>query len=247
MQRNAPSRKIMLPILVIMILAIPILPAQAANNQGLEWGVEIGDRFDYDVNLTYHNATYDLTIDQGMYVIIDYLPVIPDNVSTAAQISFLGFTTYYDNGTEMTSVWRDVLMLVPFYLLPIGNWTLITELYDANMPPGEIYQDEAILRTSVTIGDTYSIIEDIFKSDGSLAYLRWQWERTFPAASIDLTLIQEGYSVPTETTTGTTTGTNTGSTSTPPPVEMDTTLLLTIGVVAAGILIVAVAVCMRRR
>lgn len=235
-----------LPLMIFMILVALIPAVGAINNQGLEWGVEIDDRFDYEVNLTYHNATYDLTIDDEMYVIINDLPGIPDDVSSAAQLTFLDFTTYWYNGTEMTHIWKDILMFVPFYLLPIGNWTLISELRDASTPEGEFYEDEDILRVTVTIDDTYSITQDILKSDGTLAYQHLEWTRTFPVDTIELTMIQEGYDVPSESTR-TTTGTATSDTSTPSLIILDPTFLLTLGAVAGGIVVIAAVVCIRRK
>ena len=90
----------------------------AANNQGLEWAAAVDDRFDYDVDLTYHNATFDLDIDDQMYVIIGDLPSIPDDITSIGQLTFLDFTTYWENGTVMDSVWNDILSLIPFIINP---------------------------------------------------------------------------------------------------------------------------------
>ena len=242
MRLRIASGKILLPIVILMILLAQMPVVEATNNQGLEWGVEIDDRFDYDVTLNYHNATYDLTIDDGMYVIIDDLPVIPDDVSSAAQLTFLDFTTYWDNGTEMTHIWKDIVMFIPFYLLPIGNWTLLSELREASTPQAEFYEDETILRVTVTIDDDYNITQDILKSDGTLAYQHLEWSRPYPVDTIELTMTQDGYEAPSESTETTTT-----SSSTVPPALLDNTLLLALGAVAGGIVVIAAVVCIRKK
>ncbi len=209
----------------------------AANNQGLEWNVVVDNRFDYDVKLTYHNSTFDLDIDDQMYVTIDDVPSIPDNVTSLAQLTFLDFTTYWDNGTAMDNVWKDILSLIPFMIYPIGNWSFITQLIEDINPQADLNQDASVLTTTTPPNEYHNTTFTLMKSDGALAHLQTDWIRTGSEDSMSVELIREGYT--TSATTTNTTGTN--------PLDGDNTLLLVLGGSAAVMVVVLSLIMIRRK
>jgi len=221
----------------------------AANNQGLEWGVEVDDRFDYDVKVIYHNDTLDLDIVDEMYVIIDGLPSIADNITSLAQLTFLDFTTYWDNGTVMDDFWWGVLSLIPFILLPIGNWSLMETLTEEADESVEVTQDATYFTASRTPSETYNSTYTLMKSNGTPAYFKVDWIRSGMGDSLSVELIKEGYVLPTSTTTGSTTTSSTTNQTTSGTTTPDgyNTLLLMIGVSGMVLLVIIVVLVARRR
>jgi hypothetical protein len=124
MTRN-PNERAMIPkasLLAAMLILIPILgvPIHAANNQGLEWGVESGDRFYYTYEYHYRETNF---IDDFQVTIIG-LPTIPDNLGT--DVEFVPYASYdmrWVNGSRLIE-YRPY----EFPIIPIGNWDALTEL-----------------------------------------------------------------------------------------------------------------------
>lgn len=146
----------------------------AANNQGLEWGVAVDDRLDYDVKISYHNTTLDLEIDDAMYVIINVTPSISDDITSISQILSLHmifgyYTTYWDNGSIMNGLWNNILKMTPLLVLPIGNWPLVTQLLEDATPSAIITQDSSILNFTVENLPNPDNIQStvLLKSDGA--------------------------------------------------------------------------------
>ena len=173
----------------------------AVNNQALDWGIEAGNRFNYDLEVTYHNATYSLDIIDKMYVIIDDLPVIPDNVSHLYEIAFYDFTTYWNNGTNMDNFWTNVMHFIPFYAIPTGNWSLISDLYGEVDPPVAVEEDKSTFKATWGPGEFYNSTQIAMMSDGVLVYLYTEWNRTGMEDFLTIKLNFEGYVLPTSTTT----------------------------------------------
>jgi hypothetical protein len=87
--------------------------AAVANNQGLEWGIDVNDRIHYDIEIDFHNSTLDFQIDDGMYLIIDDLPAINDDIIGLSQLCLPTmvlnhYTTYWENGTSMDFIGRAI-------------------------------------------------------------------------------------------------------------------------------------------
>ena len=108
-----------LQLILMFSLIIPILltvPVRAANSQGLYWGVEVGDEFNY----TWYNGTTSYSV----YARIDTLPTITNTVNeswTDAAILVGDITWFFENGTEI----QHSMM---FYAVALGNWDLLTQL-----------------------------------------------------------------------------------------------------------------------
>ena len=204
----------------------------AANNQGLAWGIEPNDRFDYAVEVIYHSDTLDLNIGDEMYVIVNSLPAIPDDVNHFVQLAVYNFTTYWSNGTTMDSLWYDVVHLIPFYVLPIGNWSLIEELTLEATPTVQVTQDASYFSRTGAPTEHYNGTDVLMKSDGVIAYGKVDWNRTGTGDTLSVELIRDGYVLPTTSSTATASG--------------DATLLY-LGLAVAVPVVIVVAIMIRRR
>jgi hypothetical protein len=234
--------RIMFGILVMLLLInSQTSHVAAANNQGLEWGFDVDDRFDYNVEVTFQNTTLDLAIDDEMYVIIDDLPIIADDIAGFGQLvlpsTVLGhFTTYWVNGTVMDDFWEKTMKMNPFKPLPVGNWNLITQLWEANIPVPDLAQDSLTMTYTFedlpNPGNNQTAVNS--KIDGAPTYflynVTWGSETTV--------FVEVSREIPTSTT-GSPTGTTTP--------DGDNTLLLVLGGSAAVVVVVLILVIMRRR
>ena len=127
--------KTLVSILIVFCL-IGLLPTlgSAATNQGLEWGVEVGDRFDYHVRQNdYSQPAYSFEFD--CYFVVESLPTIQDNISEIIHPIIFNVTPdanlYFANGTA-ANLWKSAF---PQMIVPVGNWSLwsvLLEDYAAN-------------------------------------------------------------------------------------------------------------------
>jgi hypothetical protein len=123
-----PKRSFII-VLCVVITTLLVLPADAANNQGLYWGVAEGDRFDYYSHTSEINppSTKTTESDFSYYVVIDALPDIPNNLSFREVFVYsLYIECFSANGTEIDP--RNII----FAMMPVGNWTLYTEIVEHN-------------------------------------------------------------------------------------------------------------------
>lgn len=84
-----------------------------AGEYGLEWGVQVGDRFEF----TLTNSIYDITESDDFYVEIDSLPSLDE----VAQIPVAGASYYWMDDTSMGLE----EYASEFLIVPIGNWTFL--------------------------------------------------------------------------------------------------------------------------
>jgi hypothetical protein len=239
--------KILLGISIVFIILLTQTSSVAAvTDQGLEWGIEVGDRFDYNVEVEFHNTTMDLIIDDEMYVIINELPTIADHITSGAQLPMLhlainSYTTYWDNGTVMDSLWLDILNIgIPFMCYPIGNYSLLTELFEASPATTIITQNTTIMNYTVVdqpySGNVHTMVFQ--KSNGApvSTLFNGTWN-SVASVHVDLALIQS--TTITTTTASGTTGTTTGI--------GDSNLILILGGATAVVIVVFAIVIIRRK
>ena len=241
--------KIILSIsIVTLILFAQISSVAAANNQGLEWGIEVGDRFDYDFDMSYHNSTFDLDLTGEMYVVVNFLNDISDDITIMPNIAIPSlysgsYTTYWNNDTVMDDFWMGIpFMGAPFIAYPVGNWSLMTQLFEDN-PTSTVTQDSSILNnTIVDVPNSDDVVIQVFQKSNGVAIshvYHVAWGET--TADVEFTLT----SSTTATTTTTTTTTTSGTTSTTG--AGDSTLILILGGGATVAIVVIVIVMMRRK
>jgi hypothetical protein len=156
--------------LLILFLLGSSLPAagSAATNQNLEWGVEVGNRFDY------HFQSNEM--ESNCYLIVESLPAIQDDISEIDYLDFFnvtpGYTLYFVNGTIAWWWMFDLTQLI----IPSGNWNLWSSLVENRYGAGSINITETStswMWTSVSQqhGASMLIISATFqKSNGVLSY-----------------------------------------------------------------------------
>lgn len=206
LQRRAEFHALSGIVLAFILFIAQATNAAAINDQGLQWGINVGDRFDYHVELDFSSSTANVSIDDMMYVIAKELNAIPDHAMvlsdlTVFSLSLGSYTTFWQNSTLMDSLWLDVIgSMNPFVVYPIGNWSLLTQILEDAAPA---------VTTQTTTTMNYSLIdypvagnvhETVFlKSNGvpiSHVYIRtWDSEKTL---LMNLTLMQtpSGTNVP---------------------------------------------------
>ncbi len=108
---------------VTISVAICTSSVVVATNQNLQWGFQVTQRFDYHRHWesTLGNTTD--SSDNRFYNIIEDLPAIADDIYSMGELPAAPIRTcYYENGTEtpLPYLW---------YVIPIGNWDLIIDLW----------------------------------------------------------------------------------------------------------------------
>ena len=148
----------------------------AVSDQGLSWGISKDQETKYtlDVNMTLLNSTTSNSYD--MSVVIDSVPDIPPNVTMIAEIPLPEVTLKFANGTEFINIAGQALE-GPF-VMPIGNWSLMTDLIDAifgNLTSNEFtwISDSSYWGYNITHDDVYPTIISFksSRSDGVLSYM----------------------------------------------------------------------------
>ncbi len=116
-------------IAVALAVAICTSSVVAVTNQNLSWGISVGQRLDYDYyrEYSYFNDTrfddYSIIRDFRFYNIVGNLPVISDDIDIRGELPTTpNRTCYYENGTETSYPYL-------WYVIPIGNWDLIIDLW----------------------------------------------------------------------------------------------------------------------
>jgi hypothetical protein len=113
-------------IVIIVLLSLSAHPTSATNTQGLEWGVASGSRFYYQHEFHYPDGWYGVTAYDGnelVYVNVTGLTPLPDYADSWSDV-FSSYHVYWANGTELPLDMRPDV----FWIVPIGNWSFITEL-----------------------------------------------------------------------------------------------------------------------
>ncbi|MGY5873436.1 MAG: hypothetical protein RTV72_14390, partial [Candidatus Thorarchaeota archaeon] len=130
------KKPLVMLITTIMLLSMISIPTAAAvpTDQGLDWAVAQGDRFDYHVEM------YDLTLTNpyGVLNLADDLfmnltaplPPIADSLTNYMEIPIYSPEYFYSNGTVDT-LFSSILNMVSLGpVKPVGNWSLLGDLYE---------------------------------------------------------------------------------------------------------------------
>jgi len=131
--------------LLLLIFTLPPVLAQS-NAQGLRWGVEAGDVFEYDWtaqgNVTKWNVSGSWS--ERIRIELESLPMIPVNVYSSEDIALSpAISVSLQNGTPVTS-------RLPWRPIPIGNWPLVSLLLPQSMPWPIEYPAVATINASLT-------------------------------------------------------------------------------------------------
>jgi len=139
----------------------------------LRWGFNDGDRFDFHLVMTGDGLGFS-TLDELLYVRVDDdgLNLIPYNMTEFDDIPFFGAELYWANDT----IFFDPIFSYSWRLaVPIGNWTLISDLVEGLNPTENITLDGSdpwfwgYSRNETSGGVLREVHTDYLKVDGFLA------------------------------------------------------------------------------
>ena len=153
------------PILAVLCIVTMLVPLVAAtSNQNLDWGVEVGNRFDYHFRYQdYDYPIYDKEFD--FYIVVESLPTIPDDINEVHSPYYfnisIGLEWFFANGTDMGLY----SALLPHMIHPVGNWALWTTLLEEWESQSTHYIED------ITISESFST---------------WTWTRDSQFDDIDL-------------------------------------------------------------
>ena len=159
---------------VFAIIAFLLMnPVAAATDQGLEWGVQNGDRFDYNM----HESSDEHVVDEALYMTVTSRPLIANGISNWASVPGVDIDIFWANGSSMgfsALIFLGIFFVESEFCFPIGNWTLLTELRGSD-PDAEI--TDSIFFWGFSWRGTFldpelqvQIGVDYLKSDGFLAH-----------------------------------------------------------------------------
>ncbi len=122
------SRRILVLRLATFVLSLSIVvtPVLAANNQGLVWGVDVGDRYDYLLSSQdYLSGELESDLEYRAYLVVEGVPELPLTVTNLIQVwGYVNYSCYYEDGPAhpygQNFTWNA---------LPVGNWSLIANLF----------------------------------------------------------------------------------------------------------------------
>jgi hypothetical protein len=122
---------------LLCVFLIAVNPVGAATDQGLEWGFDVDDRFDFHFRYVDHqNSIYSKEFD--FYFVVVSLSTIPDGI-TGLPIPYLNLSCtvdyFFANDTDL----GPYAAILPGLMLPIGNWTLWTTIIEAIEHPTADY------------------------------------------------------------------------------------------------------------
>ena len=137
----------------LLIIAILLLPSftphrcVTTTDQGLYWGIEVGDRFDfYFTRETFWNEYETTTYDY--YIIADSLPLLPDSIGGRPLVTWRYYSSIEDYHER--SIASDRLVF------PIGNWTTWTDLFSQASGPYTISDTIWTWSLSYSLNDTWA-------------------------------------------------------------------------------------------
>jgi hypothetical protein len=106
----------------------------AATSQGLEWGIVVGDQWNFNLTTTEKGAAQ---LSEVIYMEVLTRPTIPNVVANLSDLPFSGLhlNITWANGTSLG--WSALIFIffvvaAPSFIVPKGNYTLLSELYNAD-------------------------------------------------------------------------------------------------------------------
>ncbi len=180
-------------LLGVLILPILLCPTavSAVNTQGLAWGLEVGDRIDYTVTANVEGVTTTSPTQSvsECYVVVTSLPELPNIVISIPSLLPQNFNQSLANGTEYNFLWTAV---------PVGNWTLLTELVLQSIPRSFNVtmidtQAEWGMESTQDYGSTIMFQTlRMSKSDGAMNYLKQETSGTSASIHYVIEVVRKG-------------------------------------------------------
>ena len=152
-----------------------VSPVAAATSQGLEWGINVGDQWNFNITSITEGVT---DIDEVMYFeATGGLSTIHNILTDWTLMPTPTFDITWENGTSLG--WSALIFIfygivVDRWAVPIGNYTLLGELYDDHpFYNGTVYNAGNYWGMDLTenfIGSDITVHVDFLKADGFLAH-----------------------------------------------------------------------------
>lgn len=110
-----------------VIACLLMTPVAAATDQGLEWGVQDGDRFDFNM----HESSDGTVVNEALYMTVTSRPLIANGISNWNAVPGVNIDIFWANGSSMgfsALIFVGIFFVNGEFCFPVGNWTLLTEL-----------------------------------------------------------------------------------------------------------------------
>ena len=149
-----------------------ISPVAAATSQGLEWNIDVGDQWNFDLTSVTDGVT---EMDEVLYFeSTGGLTTIPNILTDWVSLPEPSFDVEWANGTSLgwsALIFIFYMVAVDRWAVPIGNYTLLGELYEDNVfYNGTIYETSSYWGMDVDYLGQLDVHVDFLKDDGFLAH-----------------------------------------------------------------------------
>ncbi len=106
-----------------------VVHVDAATSQGLDWGFEVGGQYNYDYVLK--DSNNETLVEEVIHIVANTRPTIPNIVSVWDDLPAIEAEITWTNGSsvEVFALSYFMYAMDVEFVLPIGNWTLLTNLY----------------------------------------------------------------------------------------------------------------------
>lgn len=171
----------------------------AATSQGLEWGVALNDEFTFQYTIIEEGET---TLNEGVNFTVESIPgIIDDPFTNWSNFDFVDVDLVYTNGSSMgieTLYLLGIIIVGAGFAVPIGNFTLLTELL---MNSAIWTENHTIVNDGTNWGARMSGTDDemtmqisvhYLKTDGFIATYTFESTNTTSGISSRVTLIRDG-------------------------------------------------------
>lgn len=156
-----------------LISMLFLVQAEAATSQGLEWGLEVGDQYNYDTVL--RDSNNETIREEVIHFIVDTRPLIPDIVNVWDELPTIEADIMWANDASTEELVFDYFMYAMDVelVLPIGNWTFLIDLYeDTAHFDGTISDTDGYwgLEGIIFVYGEATVYIDYLKDDGLMAH-----------------------------------------------------------------------------
>ncbi|MFX0108346.1 MAG: hypothetical protein ACFE7R_08685 [Candidatus Hodarchaeota archaeon] len=167
--------KIALLLCSFLVMSTAII--STASNQDLEWGIEVGDTFDYTfaVDSTVDGVSSIPSEDFTLEVLS--LETIPDDIDSFSDFS--GFAPTFEGSVIGDTSLLGIYSMYLEWAFPIGNWALLSDVYDDIFNPSHIVDRVDTWGLQLSPNDVdyyYDINVKWSKTDGMLNFFDMRFE-----------------------------------------------------------------------
>lgn len=108
------KRALELLFVFVVIAFLLMTPVAAATDQGLEWDVQDGDRFDFNM----HENNDGVVTNEALYMIVTSRPSIANGISNWNAVPGVGVDIFWANGSSMGF---SAFIFIGIFLLTVNS------------------------------------------------------------------------------------------------------------------------------